>query len=156
VDEAHDATGPQLVDPDSKTVRVRPEPALSAPDFCGAAVTAPVEGKTSVSLQLTPAGAKKLARLTTDPVGQRLAIVIEGEFVMTPRILDPILGGRVLVTLNAPLAQAQQLVARIKTRPGLEEMRRVPQPAAARGATVARHTAPAYGGGVAARQSRRR
>ncbi len=51
-----------------------------------------------VEVRLTHEGAEKLARLTRSHIGEQLALVIDGEVVMTPTIRSEIGQGLVLLT----------------------------------------------------------
>ncbi|HOW36272.1 MAG TPA: protein translocase subunit SecD [Candidatus Omnitrophota bacterium] len=50
-------------------------------------------GEPRISLGLTAAGAKTFAELTQNNVGERLAIVLDGEVLSAPNIREPILSG---------------------------------------------------------------
>jgi len=65
-------------------------------------------GGVGVSVTLDKAGAEALDKLTRDHVGARLAIVLDGNVLQTPIILDPIAGGRAWVTFPDADAAAQR------------------------------------------------
>jgi len=47
----------------------------------------------SLSVNLTPAGAKKLASATANPTGMQLAIMVNGAVVTAPKVMSPISSG---------------------------------------------------------------
>ncbi len=55
----------------------------------------------AVAIELTPAGADKFYRFTAANVGKRMAIVVDGDVASAPRIISPISGGRVQITMGA-------------------------------------------------------
>jgi preprotein translocase subunit SecD len=61
-----------------------------------------------VTISFTPAGARKLEKVTADNVGKRLAILIGGQLVTALEIPTPILGTWVDLEMAEP--EAKQLV----------------------------------------------
>ncbi|MCK9603832.1 MAG: protein translocase subunit SecD [Candidatus Omnitrophica bacterium] len=62
-----------------------------------------------VSLKFNPEGAKKFAQITTDNVGKRLAIVLDGKVQSAPNIKEPIPSGEAVITGRFSIEQAQDL-----------------------------------------------
>jgi preprotein translocase subunit SecD len=67
-----------------------------------------------VAVELTPAGGEKLLRFTSKNVGRRMAIVVDGAVMSAPRIISPISGGHLQITMGAgdveeQIAQAEHL-----------------------------------------------
>jgi len=62
-----------------------------------------------VSLQFNAEGAKKFAQITTDNVGKRLAIVLDGKIQSAPRIKEAIPSGEAVITGRFSVEQAQDL-----------------------------------------------
>ena len=56
----------------------------------------------TVSFTLDRLGAQKFGRTTTDNVGKRLAIVLDGKIISAPSINEPITSGRVLYQAILP------------------------------------------------------
>jgi SecY len=54
----------------------------------------------AVAIELTPAGGDRFYRFTAANVGKRMAIVVDGDVASAVRILSPILGGHVQITMN--------------------------------------------------------
>ena len=73
----------------------------------------PLWGQPVVSLVLTPAGRDQLARVTTDHVGQALAIVVDGSLLTAPIIREPILAGGLQISGLDSLEQAKNLARRL-------------------------------------------
>ncbi|WP_162787269.1 SecDF P1 head subdomain-containing protein [Notoacmeibacter marinus] len=61
-----------------------------------------------VNVVLTPGGAEKYERISTDNVGRTLAIIVDGKIVMAPRILDPVRAQGFLLTTSTE-AEAREL-----------------------------------------------
>jgi len=55
-------------------------------------------GQPKISLSLSSKGAKKFAEITQNSVGERLAIVLDGEVISAPNIREPILTGTAEIT----------------------------------------------------------
>ncbi len=62
-----------------------------------------------VSLQFNPAGAKTFAELTSNNIGKRLAIVLDGKVQSAPRIKEAIPQGEAVITGRFDIKQAQDL-----------------------------------------------
>lgn len=62
-----------------------------------------------VSFRFDSRGAKKFADITTKNVDRPFAIVLDGEVISAPRIVEPILGGSGQITGNFTVAGAQDL-----------------------------------------------
>lgn len=55
-------------------------------------------GQREIVLEFTGEGAKQFGRVTTDHVGKRLAIVLDGQLYSAPNLREPILGGTAQIT----------------------------------------------------------
>jgi len=66
-------------------------------------------GQSVVTLQFNAEGAKKFSQITTDNVGRRLAIVLDGKVQSAPRIKEPIPSGEAVITGTFTVEQAQDL-----------------------------------------------
>jgi protein-export membrane protein SecD len=63
----------------------------------------------SVSFTLDRLGAQKFGRATSDNVGNRLAIVLDGEIVSAPKINEPITSGKGMISGNFSFQEATDL-----------------------------------------------
>jgi len=93
--------GPAVVEAASadggEPVPILPERYVSNADVESARVER-VDNRCQVSIRLTPEGTARLARLTRDHIGDQLALVLDGQVVMTPTIRSEITQGPVLLT----------------------------------------------------------
>lgn len=83
-----------------------------------------------VSLEFNPEGAKKFAEITSNNIGKRLAIVLDGKVQSAPRINEAIPSGEAVITGRFDIDQAQDLalVLRIGALPApmhIEEERTI-------------------------------
>jgi preprotein translocase subunit SecD len=69
-----------------------------------------------IDVRLTEDGAKKLAKLTENHVGQPLAIMLDGKVLAAPVVRDPITGGKALITGNFTKEEAARIAGAINTR----------------------------------------
>jgi preprotein translocase subunit SecD len=83
----------------NETVRVHKTPVLDAKDVASAAARKSLwmDRGYSIAITLTPDGARKLEKVTTDNVGKRLAILVAGKLVSAPIIREPILDGSAVI-----------------------------------------------------------
>ena len=80
-------------------VKRSPERGLSGKHVEGAGVGHdPATGSPYVSFSLKPEGAQLFAEITQAAVGERLAIILDGEVISAPRINGPIVGGNGQIT----------------------------------------------------------
>ena len=63
----------------------------------------------TVSFTLDRLGAQKFGRVTTDNVGKRLAIVLDGKIISAPSINEPITGGSGMISGNFSFQEATDL-----------------------------------------------
>jgi preprotein translocase subunit SecD/SecD/SecF fusion protein len=69
----------------------------------------------SVSFTFDRAGSKKFGRATTDNVGERLAIILDGKIISAPQIREPILGGNGQITGNFTFQSATDLALLLRS-----------------------------------------
>jgi len=109
---AEEEPGPGLTEfvsgPSGTHLFLHPEAFVSEADVDSAAVVR-LEGQTGIAVLLTSAGAQRLAEITEQNVGKRCGVVLNGKLVSSPRILDPIRGGRAVITADFTEAQAQRI-----------------------------------------------
>ena len=67
-------------------------------------------------LHLDRLGAQKFGRATTDNVGKRLAIVLDGEIVSAPNINEPITSGNGMISGNFTFQEATDLALLLTIR----------------------------------------
>ncbi|MBF8246668.1 MAG: protein translocase subunit SecD [Rickettsia sp.] len=69
-----------------------------------------------VSFALNSFGSKIFSQVTTDNIGKRIAILLDGKYITAPVINQPIIGGRgVISSKNFSFADATQLVSLIRS-----------------------------------------
>ena len=69
----------------------------------------------TVSFTLDRVGAQKFGRATTDNVGKRLAIVLDGEIVSAPNINEPITSGNGMISGNFTFQEATDLALLLRS-----------------------------------------
>jgi len=69
----------------------------------------------TVSFTLDRLGAQKFGRATTDNVGKRLAIVLDGEIVSAPSINEPITSGNGMISGNFSFQEATDLALLLRS-----------------------------------------
>ena len=69
----------------------------------------------TVSFTLDRLGAQKFGRVTTDNVGKRLAIVLDGEIVSAPNINEPITSGSGMISGNFTFQEATDLALLLRS-----------------------------------------
>ena len=75
------------------------------------------QGKPVVAFTLDAAGTRRFAQVTTENVGKRFAMVMDGQVISAPNILDPITGGSGQITGDFTPKGAQDLALLIATGP---------------------------------------
>ena len=84
----------QVTDPDTNAVIFLATPAIiTAADVATIQRSDDSPNSMSLSVNLTPAGATKLASATANPTGMQLAIVVNGVVIATPTVRSPISTG---------------------------------------------------------------
>lgn len=71
----------------------------------------------TITLDFTDKGTERFGAITTDMVGQVLAIALDGEVLSAPRIMDPIVGGRAMISGGFSADEARDLAALIASGP---------------------------------------
>ncbi len=71
--------------------------------------------ETIVSFSLDRVGAKRFARITTNNVGKRLAIVLDNKIVSAPQIREPIVGGNGQISGNFTFQSATDLAVLLRS-----------------------------------------
>lgn len=73
------------------------------------------QGRPSISMEMTPEGARKWARLTTDNVGKPIAIVLDDIVYSAPNVNAPIEGGNSQISGDFSVQEAQDLASILNT-----------------------------------------
>ena len=68
-------------------------------------------GQSEIQLEFNSEGAKQFGKITTDNVGKRLGIVLDGQLYAAPNLNEPILGGRAQITGNFTEEEAEEIAA---------------------------------------------
>jgi preprotein translocase subunit SecD len=63
----------------------------------------------ALTIELLPGDASAFTALTARQMGQKIAILVDDEVLMTPRVLDPIAGGRILLTTKEKDPELREL-----------------------------------------------
>jgi len=70
-------------------------------------------GQPQIEVSFTEGGKKRLAEVTRDSLGKRLAIVINGKLYSAPKILSEISGGMAMISGNFTESEAKDLAGKI-------------------------------------------
>ena len=73
------------------------------------------QNEPTVSFTLDRLGAQKFGRTTTDNVGKRLAIVLDGKIISAPNINEPITGGNGMISGNFTFQEATDLALLLRS-----------------------------------------
>ncbi|MFV3412088.1 SecDF P1 head subdomain-containing protein [Pseudomonas nitroreducens] len=109
-----------LADPQGKAVLVATHPALTQRDVQRAELASVAGGKPAVRVLFTPEASQRLAKLTEEEQGSALAVVIDGQLRLLPKVTRVVTDGQVMLKGFASQAEAETLVHR------LNQMRDVP------------------------------
>jgi len=100
----------RTVEATSETVFLSSRPDLTERDISWATMqTDRLSGRPAVLIHFTPIGTDKLALLTRQNIGRRLAIVIDGKILSTPLIRAEIRDGRATIEGFKSAAEAQRV-----------------------------------------------
>ncbi|MEO1990787.1 MAG: family 16 glycoside hydrolase [Pirellulales bacterium] len=108
-DEKNDSLLQAPVRGADEIIYLEPMCALNGDGLGYAAVVSDQDGNPVISLVLTPAGEKSLLAITTNNLGKRLAVMVDGEVLSAPRLVEP-LRGRMIVTGRFSIQEATQIV----------------------------------------------
>jgi preprotein translocase subunit SecD len=93
----------------SLLVKRRSERGLNGSYITRAMVARGNLGEPQIMFELNPEGTALFAEVTRDNIGQRLAIVLDGELCSAPRIVSEIAGGRGMIEGNFQIKEAVEL-----------------------------------------------
>ena len=105
-------------DEGGRPLYVAPSSFLTERDVWNATVYAS-ERRYLIELEFTPGGALHLQWATEDHVGQRLAIYVDDELVMTPIVPAPITQGRLFLDGEFSKRRAEKLAGALNAQRGL-------------------------------------
>jgi len=75
----------------------------------------PAPGQDALDVKLTPDSAKAFAAFTAANVGKTIDLSIDGAVVMSPRLVEPILGGEIMVSGTFSRDELRRLAERISS-----------------------------------------
>jgi preprotein translocase subunit SecD len=101
------------IEASDRTFHVAPESFLTARHVRSAQV---VEGENgpAIEIELTEEGATLFAEFTAAHIGDRVAVILDGNLVSAPRIMAAMLGGRARISGDFTLEEAQVLAFRLE------------------------------------------
>jgi len=102
-----------LADPQGQAVLVATHPALTQQDVQRAELASVADGKPAVRVLFTPEASQRLAKLTQEEQGKALAVVIDGQLRLLPKVTRVVTDGQVMLTGFASQAEAETLVRRL-------------------------------------------
>ncbi|MFD1983206.1 hypothetical protein ACFSOZ_11050 [Mesorhizobium newzealandense] len=73
----------------------------------------PAPGQAALNLKMTPDSARAFATFTTANVGKTIDLSVGGSVVMSPRLIEPILGGEVMISGRFAKGELRRLAERI-------------------------------------------
>jgi preprotein translocase subunit SecD len=82
--------------PEGELISLTEIPLLTINDFSDANVSL-TEGQIVLNVSMSPESAKRVQAFTANHVGARIAFLVNGRVINTPRILDPITGNGFLI-----------------------------------------------------------
>ncbi|QRY81400.1 hypothetical protein JVX91_09950 [Pseudomonas sp. PDNC002] len=102
-----------LADPQGKATLVETHPALTQHDVERAELASIADGKPAVRVLFTPEASQRLAKLTREEQGKALAVVIDGQLRLLPKVTRVVTDGRVILKGFASQAEAETLVRQL-------------------------------------------
>ena len=100
---------------DTPPVLLHEEPILQGDAIGDARVDFGQLGDAMISLTFNSVGAKEFAKITSAHVGDRLAIVLDGEVLSAPNIQEPILSGKAQITGQFQFKEASLLALALRS-----------------------------------------
>ncbi|MCR5175582.1 MAG: protein translocase subunit SecD [Anaerovibrio sp.] len=91
------------------------ETVLTGTDLKDAREQTDQQGQNLVELEFSPEGGDKFADLTSKNVGRNIAILLDGEVLTNPRVNEPIMGGKAVITGNKTLEEAHNLAILLRS-----------------------------------------
>ena len=116
--ESEDSFGSELLsyEDSEKKMRISKRVALSGDNLVNANPSFDNQNnETTVNFSLDRVGTKKFARLTSNNVGKRLAIVLDNKIISAPSIREPIIGGNGVITGDFTFQSATDLALLLRS-----------------------------------------
>jgi preprotein translocase subunit SecD len=101
----------------TETLNLRKEPLLDETDVQSASVRTNAQNNLEVAVVLTPAGTRRFAEATRQYAGRQLAMLVDGQVRMAPRVHEPITGSECVIAGVFTPAEAEGLAAAIRGQP---------------------------------------
>lgn len=83
-------------------------------------------GTRRIDVKLRPEAAGQLHRITTDLRGQMIAILLDGDILLVPRVMEPIRDGSFVISSRMALPEARQIAALLAAGPLPHPLRALP------------------------------
>ena len=118
VSDDEDAFGSELLffEDGSSQLRVNKRVVMSGDNLINAKPTFDNQNnQTIVTFSLDRVGAKRFAKITTNSVGKRLAIVMDNKIISAPQIREPIVGGNGQISGNFTFQSATDLALLLRS-----------------------------------------
>jgi preprotein translocase subunit SecD len=94
------------------TIYVSPDVIVDDADFKSAKAVETDRGTYAVEIELTPAGAEKMARFTRANLGNYAVIRVDGKVETAPKIMSEV-RGRIMISGNFTAEEAEQLASKL-------------------------------------------
>ncbi|MBQ3854751.1 MAG: protein translocase subunit SecD [Anaerovibrio sp.] len=91
------------------------ETVLTGTDLKDAHEQTDEKGQHVVALEFSDEGGQKFGDLTAKNVGRNIAILLDGEVLTNPRVNEPIMGGKAVITGNKTLEEAHNLAILLRS-----------------------------------------
>jgi len=91
------------------------ETVLTGTDLKDAHEQTDEKGQHVVALEFSDEGGQKFGDLTAKNVGRNIAILLDGEVLTNPRVNEPIMGGKAVITGNKSLEEAHNLAILLRS-----------------------------------------
>ncbi|MGB4773633.1 MAG: hypothetical protein WBP45_00540 [Daejeonella sp.] len=98
----------------NKTLFLDSLPICSIEDFKKVSLTFDQHRTAMIEIQLGDKGTEEFAKITKDPVGLRLAVIVDGELLVAPFVQSEITTGLLEISRNFPISEAQEIINKIK------------------------------------------
>lgn len=106
---------PRLMNFEQVLVKTEPEPGLGGSLIKSAMVMRGNRDEPQINFTMQPEAAAAFAKVTTDNIGRRLAIVLDGKLYLAPVIPSPITAGHGQITGQFSSSEALELAGAIET-----------------------------------------
>ena len=116
VSESSDFGTDELVSEDGESIKISKRIVMSGENLIDAQPNIQNQNnEPTVSFKLDRLGAQKFGRTTTDNVGKRLAIVLDGKIISAPNINEPITSGNGIISGNFTFQEATDLALLLRS-----------------------------------------